>query len=108
MGAPVAGAAITLRHAATNGSYSGASWISGADGSFTLDLAAAEGGFGLVEGRYQVTPFKRSADPSAEDNRNDLWTKTEAFIELTAATASLGVTVPTPLVMVRVGDLFGG
>jgi len=108
MGAPVAGAAVTLRHVATNGSYSGASWTSGADGSFTLDLAAAEGGFGLVEGRYQVMPFKRSADTSAEDNRNDLWTKTEAFIELTAATASQGVTVPAPLVMVRVGDLFGG
>lgn len=106
-GAPVAGAAITLRHTATNGSYSGASWTSGADGSFTLDLAAADGGFGLVEGRYQVMPFKRSVDTSADDNRNDLWPKTEAIIELTTATAARGVTVPEPLVMVRVGELFG-
>jgi len=103
-GQPVPGAMVSLVHEATGKTYTGASWVTRADGSFSLDLAKESSGYGLKEGRYQVVPFKRNPGGPT----NDLWPVAKPTIDLTRDRANAGpVTVTAPIRMERVGLLYG-
>ncbi|MCC7495107.1 MAG: carboxypeptidase regulatory-like domain-containing protein [Fimbriimonadaceae bacterium] len=105
-GKPLPGAQVFLVHEATGKTYTAESWLSGANGTYALDLSKESSGLGLKEGSYAVMPYKRGSPNGPGD---DYWPhpRTRPTITLTRDLA-LEKAIQVPEIWLdRVSSLYG-